>query len=148
MTMTMTIQEFCDKHGACAPGREWALSTGEPDMVALWARPDIKPEWRVWIATQPGVLADRTLRLFACWCVRQIWHLVTDERSRNAVEVAERFADGKATAEELAAAREAAQAAAREAAQAAAWAAAWEAQSAYLLQNTTPSFDAAKGAGK
>lgn len=141
--MNMTIQEFCDKHGACADGRAWALLTKEPDMNALWKRTDIKPEWRVWIATQPGVLDDRTLRLFVCWCLRQVCHLLTDERSRNAVEVAERFAEGKATSDELAAAWKAARAAE--------WAADAEAraeQSAYLLQHTTPNFDAAKGAGK
>ena len=70
---------------------------------------------------------DKNLRLFACWCVRKIWHLLTDERSRNAVVVAEKYANGDATQEELDAARDAAGAAAGAAAWAAAWAAAGDA---------------------
>jgi hypothetical protein len=74
---------------------------------------------------------DKTLRLFACWCVRQIWDLLKDERSKNAVIVAEKYANGEATEDELAAAREAAWyaawAAAWAAARDAAWSAAWDA---------------------
>lgn len=51
------------------------------------------------------------LRLWACWCVRQQWHLLTDERSRRAVEVAEAFALGAATKADLADAYAAADAA-------------------------------------
>lgn len=61
---------------------------------------------------------DREWRLYAVWCARQVQHLMTDKRSLNALDVAERFANGLATGSDLSAAW----AAARAAAGAGAWA--------------------------
>lgn len=52
--------------------------------------------------------SDRKARLFACGLGRSLWPYLGDDRSRQVVNVAEKHADGFATNEELAAAREAA----------------------------------------
>jgi hypothetical protein len=56
-----------------------------------------------------GQASDRKLRLLACASCRSIWHLLTDPRGRNAVEISERFADGDASTRELTKARKQAQ---------------------------------------
>ena len=51
---------------------------------------------------------SRDSRLFSVWCARQVQHLMTDARSINALDIAEKFANGEATQDDLDAARDAA----------------------------------------
>jgi hypothetical protein len=69
---------------------------------------------------------DRVWRMYAVWCARQVEHLMKDQRSKDALDIAERYAQGNATDEELNVARAAAWDVARAAAGDAAGAAAWD----------------------
>src|SRR5438552_16119901 len=57
--------------------------------------------------------SPRKLRLYAIGCCRRIWHLLTDDRCRHAVNKAQDFVDGRATPTELEAAGRTAAGAAR-----------------------------------
>ena len=92
---------------------------------------------------------DREIRLFAVWCARQVQHIMTDQRSLDALDVAERYANGEATDDELTAARAAAWAAmwaAWGAARAAAWAVMWAAWGAAWDATRAAAWDAASAA--
>jgi hypothetical protein len=133
------IKTFCEKNYACRSGRDWGEENCA-DMAQVWET--ARPLWLVWIATREGVMNARQQRRFACWAVRQIWHLLPDPRSRAAVECAERYADGLVTEAELESARSAAWGAAWTAAPAVVEAseAAREAQSRWLRDNVPNPF--------
>ena len=82
-----------------------------------------------WVLCRNEFLSNKELRLFAVWCARQVQRLMKDERSIKALDVAEKFANGKAGGSSLSAAW-AAWAAARADADAAALSAAWDADAA------------------
>jgi hypothetical protein len=76
-------------------------------------------DWIVWLLNVTFLRDSKRYRQFACWCVRNtplgnnqiVWDLLTDERSRNAVVVAEKYAsDGMVTWRQLISANNAAHA--------------------------------------
>lgn len=107
----MKTTDFIMEYKPCEEGA--AFARRYETMAEVWeACP--RADWLVWICGRMNIKNDKQLRLFAVWCIRNTtivgdkttWDLLFDGRSRNAVLVAERFANGEASAEELRAANE------------------------------------------
>ena len=101
----MTIQTFLSENNdACHDGRAWLEQ--QTSLDSAWETCQMS-KWMLWALgrTHAGKY-EKELRLFACWCARQCKQ--TDERCVAAIEVAERYAHGKATLDELDKARAAA----------------------------------------
>ena len=112
----------------CYDPVEHLLENWRGTALTILKNETISFEDRLWVVCRSEIASDRTMRLFAVWCARQVQHLMADKRSIDALDVAERFANGQATQTELdaagAAAWDAAGTTAGDAAGDAAWAAA------------------------
>src|SRR5512137_1112828 len=116
----MTPSQFLSNLRPCKDGYAFAMRF--KTMAEVWDACE-RPDWLLWILDKKGLPAERERRLFACWCAEQALALIPspDPRSVEAVRVSREYAEGRATREELSAARTAAaDAAARSAADAAA----------------------------
>ena len=120
MNKTITIADIRELEPCYDPDK-YLSEDWQGTLTDILGVKECPPGDRIWVVTQ--LLDDKTNRLFAVWCARQALALVDnpDPRSIAACDVAERFAYGEATREELLAARDAAW----DAAWVAAWDAAW-----------------------
>ena len=113
------IREF----NPCYDPASIGIPDGEVLSITDWVnkyRKIVKSEVDiVWLLTRNDFMSDKDLRLFAVWCAREALKLVKnpDHRSIEACNVAERYANGDATTQELSAAESAALSAA--------WATVW-----------------------
>jgi hypothetical protein len=91
------------------PGR-YLREDWQGTALDVLAVDDCPAQDRLWVVLHNGWVDDRTMRLFAVWCARQALGLAgnPDPRSIAACDVAERHANGQATAAELDAASDAA----------------------------------------
>ena len=133
MKTTITYQDLMLRK-ACYDPQEIGMPTDYSATITEFIndyRDKVKDkEDIIWAVCHNHYMTDRDLRLFAVWCAREALKLIKepDQRSVTVCDVAERFANGNATQDELAAAGDAAGDAARDAA-GAAWAA-WDAAGA------------------
>ena len=110
----MTVQEFFEgaRSHACREGREWAFENCKT-LRDGWEKCQ-KGEWMLWMLDALKI-HNPIIQRFQVKMLREqpcggkvLWDLLTDKRSRAAVDMLEMFLDGKATQGELAAARAAA----------------------------------------
>jgi hypothetical protein len=108
----MTFSEYLTSLRACLEAVEWSMGKTAQECWDTCERGD----WMLWLikrTMRKDEVSLRKLTLVKARCAKLVVHLMKDERSKNAVEVAERFGLGLATREELDAAARAADAAAR-----------------------------------
>jgi hypothetical protein len=92
---------------ACQEAREWAADKTWHEVYATCHRGD----WLLWLFKKTNPEKLRELILAKAHCANTVRHLMTDERSTNAIDVAIKFGNNEATIEELKAAAAAAYAA-------------------------------------
>ena len=117
--MKKTLKEFLKKNNACEDGYLFAKDLTLEEFLATCHRGD----WILWLFAKSNPKSIRELTLAKGHCVNTVRHLMEDERSLRAVDVAIEFGEGRATKKELDSAYAAADAAA-DSAYAAAYAAA------------------------
>ena len=98
-----TFKQYLESLKACDNAIEWAGDKPIEQVVAECHRGD----WLLWLAKKCGVELQ-PLTLAKGHCANTVRHLMTDERSVKAVDVAIAFGEGRATRDELDAAADAA----------------------------------------
>ena len=120
------MKELLLKLKACGPAIDWA---GDKTIEEIWATCH-RGDWMLWLARNLDI-DKRVVTLAKGHCANTVRHLMKDERSIDAVDMAIKYGEGNATDTELAAAYAAAYAAdASSAAAYAAYAAAYAAAAA------------------
>ena len=107
--MNITVQGFVEKYHPCAEGAAFARKYAT--MHDVWnalANGKGDPSWLIWLASRDGIVDRKVLVRATCKAVRTtpvgdktLWKALTDERSRNAIVVAEQWVDGRATLDDV-----------------------------------------------
>ena len=94
--MKTPMQELLIKLKACVEAREWVGDKTIEQIVEQCHRGD----WLLWLAEKVDI-GLQPLTLAKGHCANTVRHLMKDERSINAIDVAITFGEGKASREEL-----------------------------------------------
>jgi hypothetical protein len=97
------LKELLVELGACNEAQLWVGDKAIEEVVETCPRGD----WALWLASKLKIDLQ-TLTLAKALCAKTVIHLMKDQRSIDAINIAEKFGRGQATREELDAAAAAA----------------------------------------
>lgn len=69
-------------------------------LSSLW-KASKRSDWLLWMLSNIDYRPACALRLFGCYCARQFYNLIPDQRSKDVIEIAERFARGEVPLTEM-----------------------------------------------
>ena len=92
-----TLKEFLEKNHACRGGFDFAKDLTLEQFLKTCERGD----WILWLFVRMNPDCLRELTLAKAHCANTVRHLMKDQRSIKAVDVAIAFGEGKATRKEL-----------------------------------------------
>ena len=95
--MKKTLKEFLEKNNACKGGYLFAKDLTLEEFLTTCPRGD----WILWLFVKSNPDSLKELTLAKGHCANTVRHLMEDERSLRAVDVAIAFGEGKATKKEL-----------------------------------------------
>ena len=98
-----TLKTFLEKHDACKDGFKfsWQLSAKDLTLKEFLETCE-RSGWILWLFARTNPESLKELTLAKAHCANTVRRLMTNPRSLNAVDVAIKFGEGKATKEELA----------------------------------------------
>src|SRR3989304_1677620 len=105
--MNITRQDLLDLN-LCTSAVNWLNQYPDASLQELWNTCP-RSDWMLWVLKKFHPLSPRLFVQIACAVVREtpladgrtVWDLLTDERSRQTIETAERWEKGEATKTEL-----------------------------------------------
>ena len=99
-----TLKEFLKKHEACSDGYMFAKDLTLEEFLKTCHRGD----WILWLFVRSNPRNKKLRVLVAAHCANTVRHLMKDDRSLNAVDIAIKYGKGQATKSQLNAAYDAA----------------------------------------
>ena len=91
---TAILSKLC----ACRETTKWAEE--QENFEECWNNFE-QSDWMIWMIRKLNFVDINFYKKYACFCARQNWHLLTDQRSKDGIIAAEQYIAGKISIDEM-----------------------------------------------